>query len=337
VNAAACELFGYSESEMLQMPGFKFIDIHDPSFVEFKQNMGKTFHTELVGIRSDGTRFPVDANVSTHRQSNGHTFTWAVIRDISEQKQYQQMQIEQEKLRTALEKEAELSQLKSRIMERIAHEFRTPLTVLQMTTESLTTYLDRFTPEQRNARASSIKKQNHRLTEMLDEIAIAMRGSFLPEKLVFSPVDLSALCRDVIHALEAQFDLAGKYMLDAPEQVCIMADRGALWNTVYHVLTNAYRYSPRTEPVHIHLIERESWIDLTVASKSIGVPDGETEKIFEPFVRGSNIGEITGLGLGLTIAKAAVEAHHGTITIESSPDQATTVRITLPINIGEVD
>ncbi len=81
------------------------------------------------------------------------------IRDMSEHHRYQQTLIEQERLQMALAKEAELSQLKSRMMEHIAHEFRTPLTIIQTSAESLETYHERFTSEQRASKFKNIYMQ----------------------------------------------------------------------------------------------------------------------------------------------------------------------------------
>ncbi|MBK8030929.1 MAG: hypothetical protein IPK17_15865 [Chloroflexi bacterium] len=103
-------------------------------------------------MRSDRSAFPIELAISMFTSQNGgEQLVSMSIRDLSEHQRYQQALIEQERLQTALAKEAELSQLKSRMMEHIAHEFRTPLTIIQTSAESLETYFERYTAEQRAA------------------------------------------------------------------------------------------------------------------------------------------------------------------------------------------
>ena len=265
-----------------------------------------------------------------YRHSDHEQLRSLIVRDLSVRHRYQEALIEQERLRTALEKETELSQIKSRMMERIAHEFRTPLAIIGASAESLNVYLDRLTPEQRDAKVKKIQTQIQHFSVLLDQIGLAMRGTLVPDDLQITTIDLSHLCRQTVHELEAQLVQPGKYDLHLPETALIQADPAVLKNALVHVLHNAARFSAANAPITVSLTTDEQGVEVTVRDSGIGILPQEQGRIFEAFFRGSNIGVISGLGLGLTIAQGCVELHHGTIKMESAPGEGTTVRIWLP-------
>jgi signal transduction histidine kinase len=230
-----------------------------------------------------------------------------------------------------LDKELELNNLKTRMMNRIAHEFRTPLTVIQAATETLTHYLDRLTADQRTAKEVTIKGQIQRLTRMLDEIGRVIKIDFTPERIHPTSTDVSALCRQLAARLEHELGQPGKFVLDLPETTTILVDPQILNNALMHVMHNAVRFSKPDATVQVTLSRAERGITLSVRDTGIGILPNERARIFEPFFRGNNIGESSGLGVGLTMTRAAIEAHGGTINVDSVLGQGTTVTIWLPI------
>lgn len=79
------------------------------------------------------------------------------------------------------------------------------------------------------------------------------------------------------------------------------------------------------------LRQLESGIEVKVEDQGIGILPEEISRVTEPFFRGTNIGVISGLGIGLTIARAAIESHGGSISLQSVPDHGTTVIIEVPL------
>ncbi|MBX3081929.1 MAG: PAS domain S-box protein [Anaerolineae bacterium] len=261
---------------------------------------------------------------------NGGVF---VTRDITERKRLEQALIEQEKLRTELEKELELSTLKSRMMEIIAHEFRTPLAVIQLTLGTLADYYDRITVEQRAVKFGVINERIQRIADMLSELDIIVRGGFTPSAVQRAPVDLVALCRKVVANLEAEYRVSGRYTLEFATPATIYADPFILINAIRHVLANAALFSPADTPVKVSLTPLQHGFELSVIDTGIGIPADDLPRLFQPFFRGSNIGTLGGLGLGLTIAQAAIHAHQGTIKVESVAGQGTTVKLWVPTTV----
>ncbi|MBN8635408.1 MAG: PAS domain S-box protein [Anaerolineae bacterium] len=334
VNPAACRIFGRDEAELLTTQHANLIDETDPRFLRFLDTVMQTGHAkcELTGFRPDHTTFPIELAISMFTSQNGgEQLVSMSIRDLSEHQRYQQALIEQERLQTALAKEAELSQLKSRMMEHIAHEFRTPLTIIQTSAESLETYFERYTAEQRASKFKNIYLQVRHLTGIMEQIGLVMTGDLIPESMHFNPVDLSSLCCQTAQELEKQFGQPGKYRLGLTEPVTLGGDAALLKQAVFHVLQNAAQFSAPAHPVEVSLAVHNQGIDLRVQDTGIGIVPDERGRIFEAFFRGSNIGVVSGLGLGLTIAKAGIELHQGTITVESRLGHGTTVHIWLPL------
>lgn len=150
-----------------------------------------------------------------------------------------------------------------------------------------------------------------------------------PDRVHLSPVDLSTLCREIAQELEKHFGQPGKYNIDLPERVIVRADAATLKKAIFHVMYNAAQFSAPASPVEVSLSVHNQGVELSVQDTGIGILPEEQARIFEAFFRGSNIGVVSGLGLGLTIAKVCIELHQGTITVESVPGQGTDVRIWL--------
>jgi signal transduction histidine kinase len=97
------------------------------------------------------------------------------------------------------------------------------------------------------------------------------------------------------------------------------------------LLANAIKYSTEGNKVLFELIPLEEEVIFRIQDWGIGIPTKDHQKLFEPFHRASNVGRIPGTGLGLAIVKSCVEAHQGTIVLNSEVDRGTTVTVTLPL------
>jgi signal transduction histidine kinase len=256
-----------------------------------------------------------------------------IARDITERNRLQEALIQQEKLTTALEKEQELNQLKNRMMLRIDHEFRTPLTVIRSMAYTLDAYADRLGAEQRHVKVDAIQRQVERIVLMLDAIRSVLTGAYAVQRIHRLPVRLIEVCRSAIRDVEAHVGTSGRLLMNVPEDLIVDVDPQALKEAIYKVLVNALLYSSPPDLVHVTAEPVDGEVHLRVIDCGIGILENEQSRIFEPFFRGSNIGEVSGIGLGLTIAKASVESYGGRIEIDSQPSKGTTIRLRLPIPV----
>ncbi len=336
VNASAQTMLGYSPDLLFGMASGDLIHPDDRAllgevFREAVVNRTPQIRFESHLRHADGHYIPVETNgrFITDDQLNPISSVF-VTRDISERKSLQEALLRQHTMQTELNKELELSNLKSRMMERIAHEFRTPLTIIQVYTETLTSYYERLTPEKRQAKIVGIKDQIRHITDMLDEIGLVVKGNFIPEHLDRVSTDLSSLCREIEAELSTYFNLPHIFTLDVPERMMVVIDPTVLGNALLHIMRNAVRFSDPSTSVTVQLSRVDNGVTLTVIDQGIGIHPDELPRIFDPFFRGTNINERSGLGVGLAIARAGVEAHGGKIAVDSVVGQGTKVKIWLP-------
>lgn len=249
-----------------------------------------------------------------------------VTRDITVQKQAEQA------LRQALAKEQELNELKTRFVSMASHEFRTPLAVIFSATETLSAYRHKLTDDQIEQRLGNIRIQVGYLKETMDDVLKlaqlqARRFAFNPKR-----ADLDALCREVIAEFEGRADINHTFLYTCDGAVPpANLDRKLIWQLVSNLLSNAVKYAPETEPVRITLGQAGDSLRLTVQDSGIGIPEADLSHLFQPFHRAANVGHIHGTGLGLVIAKEAVDLHGGAITVESQVGVGSTFTVEIPI------
>jgi two-component system, OmpR family, sensor histidine kinase CpxA len=218
-----------------------------------------------------------------------------------------------------------------RLLQDVSHELRTPLARLRFAVEVARTDPDRETALDR------IRKECDRLALLTDELLrfSASEG----EAQVLQAVDAGTLLREIAGdcALEAEAKGVGiAVRVEALGEV--LAARELLRRAVENVVRNAIRFSPEGSEVEIAGEHGAEAITITVRDHGPGVPAGEEEKIFRPLYRveedrGRDTG---GAGLGLAIARRAIERHHGTITAENA-HPGLRVRITLPAQTAAAD
>jgi two-component system sensor histidine kinase KdpD len=140
----------------------------------------------------------------------------------------------------------------------------------------------------------------------------------------------------LLSAEDGLADAAGRVQLAVePDVPALIADAAQLERVFANLIENALRYSDG-QPVRVSVRRMRSRVVVRVSDRGPGIPDGEQERIFEPFYRGNETLKATrptaGSGLGLAIAKGFVEANGGTIAVESLPGQGTSLVVSFPVD-----
>lgn len=212
-----------------------------------------------------------------------------------------------------------------RLLAEVSHELRTPLTVIQGNIEAM---IDGVYPADREhlERIQSETRQLERLIEDLRTLSLAETGQ-LP--LQREPTDVDALAREVASAFEADAHAAGvDLVIDVPTDLPeLEVDARRIRQVISNLVVNALRHTSQGGRVTVSAGAVGDGIKLTVADTGVGMTADAVEHAFERFWRA---GESAGAGLGLAIVKDLVEAHGGTVSIESQPSRGTTVTIQLP-------
>ncbi|MBA3872458.1 MAG: sensor histidine kinase, partial [Anaerolineae bacterium] len=131
--------------------------------------------------------------------------------------------------------------------------------------------------------------------------------------------------KDLLHAQhEVKLELHG-------EVADVNSDEQLMRLILTHVLANALKYSPPNEPILVTGELSSDSITITVQDQGMGITTEDRERIFEPFFRGINIGEVPGLGIGLSIVKDAIDSMEGSIEVDSQVGVGTTVTVKIPL------
>jgi PAS domain S-box-containing protein len=254
-----------------------------------------------------------------------------VLVDTTERRQMEKERVERERLEASLQKEQELNALKSSMMLRISHEFRTPLSVIQLASETINRYATRLTPQKRQELVHRIATQIQQLVGMLEEMAFIVKNQSAPLMPHTMRFNLIELCYEIINRIHDSVLMRSPIHFSAEDTYIVLADPKLIQMLLLHLLTNAVKFSTNGSPVQFSIRAYDSMVEMRVADEGIGISAADQQRIFEPFFRGGNISEISGMGLGLSIALEIVKAHGGTLQVESTLNQGSVFTVALPI------
>jgi signal transduction histidine kinase len=215
-----------------------------------------------------------------------------------------------------LARERQLSEMKSQFISVASHEFRTPLAAAVGTLELLERHAAKLTETKRIELISRIQRSLGRLTSIMNDVLQLSRADSGRVKATRMNADLVRLVQDILHEVESGDGEKHRFVFESsggPGPVPV--DTKLTHHILSNLAGNAVRYSPAGTTVTVKLHIDEAAFTLLVADEGIGIPEGEREHIFEPFARGSNVGQISGTGLGLNIVKRYTELMGGTIAL----------------------
>lgn len=245
----------------------------------------------------------------------------AIFRDISEQKKSERLI--RENIR-----------LKNDFISTVSHELRTPLFSILGFTGTLLQEQDELDRATRMEFLSIIHDESKRLSSLIEDVLMISRidsGRVSYKKSDIDPsVTVSEVCRNLkIRADEKKIELHLKVSVPARH---LYADPDALKQVAINIIGNALKFTPSGGRVDVLLSYDEHSMLLSVRDNGPGIPETELEKVFEKFYRAGNSGEaVDGTGLGLAIAREIVEAHEGSITVQSILHKGTDFLVRLPL------
>jgi signal transduction histidine kinase len=237
-------------------------------------------------------------------------------------------------LQLSLEKEKELNEIKSRFVATTSHEFRTPLMAILTSAGLVQRYADSWDADKQNEHLDKIKKSVVNLTKLLDDVLTISKND--SGKIIFSPKQIDLLkcveeCQQEAKSLMTNtHELKLNYRSDQKE---FLIDPTLIKFVFNNLLSNAIKYSPNGGKIELAISTDEENIIIEISDEGIGIPVGETQKIFDSFYRSKNATEISGTGLGLAIVKSAVDLHKGKITARNNLNKGVTFVVKIPIKI----
>ncbi|MBL1178412.1 MAG: PAS domain S-box protein [Pantanalinema sp. GBBB05] len=313
------------------------------------QNLVEFIHPEDWGIAHDrltNTAQYANPTSSIEFRARHHDQSWRILeaisqpivdstatrrvmvnaRDITERKRL-------DEIRSALEREKELSVLKTRFFSMASHEFRTPLSTALAAAQVLENCQDEWSNSDKRLRnLHRIQDSIKNMVQLLDDILTINRAE--AGKLTFNPTvfDLEMLCHQLVE--EMQLNASPQHNLTLTCQgvvVPVYLDEKLVTSILTNLLSNAIKYSPQGGAIDLSLAFEVDQVTLKVADQGIGIPQNDHNQLFEPFHRGKNVRTIPGTGLGLVVVKKCIDLHQGSIHITSQVSQGTTCLVTLPL------
>jgi signal transduction histidine kinase len=235
--------------------------------------------------------------------------------------------------------ELELGKMKSDFVSTVSHEFKSPLTSIRQLSEMLQT--GRVPSEECRQRYYNVLlEQSERLSLLIDNILDFARMEEGKREFEFEMVDIGPLLEELISTIQQQVRHEGftvEAKIDTPLPP-IQADRAAITQAITNLIDNAIKYSAGAKEVYVRGFTENQYLIIAVRDFGVGIEPEEIEKVFERFYRGGD--ELTrtvkGSGLGLTLVKQIVQAHHGSVHVESEPGRGSTFSIRLPLPLTEV-
>jgi two-component system, OmpR family, sensor kinase len=215
----------------------------------------------------------------------------------------------------------------------ISHELRTPLTIIRGEGEIALRGKNKRIVEYKNSIDRIVEQAKHLSVLVKDLLFIARQGAGAA-RLQLQPLDLTSLVEKVCGDAKviAHNKAIGITLANGATHETVRGDPARLRQLFLVLLDNAVRYSKSKGAIEVEVERRDGEVAVRVSDSGIGIPAEELDGIFERFRRGGNAAEMNeeGLGLGLPLAKAIVEAHKGKIEMTSKVGEGTTVTVTLP-------
>jgi PAS domain S-box-containing protein len=335
INPEFQKLTGYNESELMDMnPG---TIVHPDDRVKVRENAVKMLKGELHSpyefqvISPSGEPHWAMETVSSI-EYNGKRATLGNFMDITESKlareELEKLYAQERKLRESLEEEI---QKRIEFTRALVHELKTPITPVLAAVELLMEEMD----DQRLIKlVESINRSANNLNLRIDELLDLARGETEMLQIEMETVDTLSLFNDVGYEM-IPLALRNKQVLnfELPESLpSIEADRGRLRQIVMNLLNNAFKFTPAGGTVTLRASNDDENLIVDVEDTGPGINPEDLERLFEPYFRRTTDRErLSGLGLGLALAKNFVELHGGSIWVESEEGKGSIFHFTLPI------
>ncbi len=248
---------------------------------------------------------------------------------------FKRQQLEQAQQKLAQEKE--LGELKLQFFSMVSHEFRTPLSVIAGSSQLLKERLTSLVEPDKLKNLFQIQASAKLMTQLLNDILTLARAD--AGKLECKPelLEMQFFCLNLIEDIQLfteqpraiKFDKYGTHTY-------AYLDEKLLYSILSNLLSNAIKYSSPQSTVYFILTCEPDMVSFQVKDEGIGIPEGEQGKIFEPFCRGRNAGNVTGSGLGMAVVKKCLDLHQGELNVDSQIGVGTTftIRICQPQKTG---
>jgi PAS domain S-box-containing protein len=335
-NEAAVRMFGVSASEAIGSPLDRFLPPeirqthaqHMRRFAAHGQSArGMGVARELAGLRANGERFPLEASISCAGEGDRLLMT-VMARDTTRLRQAEKAHL------ASIAAEA-ANRAKTEFLSRISHEVRTPLNAMLGFTQLVLSEAPEggLNDRQREQLGLVLQAGSHLcqlVEEMLDISRIEAGGMHMAQQ-DFELLELlrAAVSMSEPQAREHQVTIEQGFLGLDPIPLC--SDPARLRQVVLNLLSNAIKYNRPQGHVRLEVQRDRHFVHVVVRDNGLGMSEEQKAQLFQPFNRlGREHSAVQGTGIGLVLVRQLVGLMGGELTVDSRPDEGTTVRVTLP-------
>jgi signal transduction histidine kinase len=234
--------------------------------------------------------------------------------------------------------ESEVSRMKSEFVSNVSHEFKTPLALIRMFGETLDSGIVDDEKKRREF-YSIIRKESERLTHLINNVLDFSRMDTGVKEYNFEIADLVRVVLSCLEAYKFHIrDLGFEFEVENDingDMLMARIDKDAISQALLNLLSNAVKYSEDKKYIRVRISRNSTSALISVTDHGIGIPKKELKKIFDKFYRvtAMNAKQTGGSGLGLTLVKNIVEAHGGSVEVESEIGNGSTFTLLIPLNV----
>jgi signal transduction histidine kinase len=232
-----------------------------------------------------------------------------------------------------VQREVELGRMQNEFIAAVSHEFKSPITSIRLLMERLTS--GRVESAAVGEYHVAICRETDRLERLVNRLLEAQQMQAARRQYNFAPASLHAIIEAAAAQLRPQAEAKSIRLEIRIEDAIpeLPLDKSALTDALENLLDNAIKYSPAGSRVAVTARAADHTVRVEVCDEGIGIEPGDLPRVFDRFYRArhGDRHSVKGTGLGLALVKAAVEAHGGTVEVESRPGQGSRFSLQLPI------
>ncbi len=372
VNNSLVEMFGYSSEELLGRHLDILIpkEIHKKHKTYVKEFVNKSDKRQmghgrnLYGVHKNGNYIPVEAGLNPFEWKQ-ETYVMALVIDISArleqekkiinlnaaleeriqertkelnitvdelQTEIEKRKIAEKKIKSALKKEKELNELKTKFLSMVSHEFKTPLSGILTSTILLGKYKLAEQQDKRDKHLRIITDKVHYLNNILNDFLSIERLDSGKEVYKPTTFKLSKVINEVVY--NANMLLKDGQRIEFPPEVdeyTLTQDEKIMELCLSNLIHNAIKYSPENTTINLDVTSSDKILTIKVTDQGMGIPEVAQPHIFSRYFRAENAINDQGTGIGLNIVKGHLKNLGGTASFVSKENKGSTFTITIPL------
>lgn len=233
-------------------------------------------------------------------------------------------------LQQAVQEATAAAQQQQRFVSVVAHEFRTPLTIIDGAAQRLVRGAAAMRPEELRERAGKVRAGVARMANLIDTLLESARLDAGQIQLAKVDLDVVATLQSLVRRFETLAEGFDITLTASTPSIVAAADPRIFDQIATNLLSNAVKYSDASRRIEIHVDAGDNVVMIRVRDYGIGIPAAELPEIFTRFYRASTARGLPGTGIGLNLVRELVELHGGNVAVDSSLGLGSTFSVTLP-------